>query len=251
MRLAGKVALVTGGSRGIGRAICLEYAKEGAKVAVNYTSHPGAADEVVALIKKRGGQARSYKADVSNKAEVDKMVAAAIKDFGRIDVLVNNAGVAPFVDFFDCDEETWDRTQAVNCKGIFLVSQAAARDMVKKGTKGKIVNVTSISGEKATSELQVPYCTSKGAANMLTKIMALALAKYGICVNAILPGTIETDINRDVLDSGTVRSDIEHATPLGCLGKTEHIAYAAVLLGSDESGWTTGSLLAIDGGFIA
>lgn len=251
MRLKDKVALVTGGSRGIGRAICLEYAKEGARVAVNYASRADAAEEVVGLIRSRGGEARAYKADVANKAEVDAMVEAVVKDFGRIDIVVNNAGVAPFVDFFECDEETWDRTQAVNCKGIFLVSQAAARHMVEKGIRGKIVNVTSISGVKATNPLQVPYCTSKGAANMLTKVMALALGKYGICVNAILPGTIETDINRDVLAQGTTRQDIERLTPLGCLGRTEHIAYAAVLLGSDESEWTTGALLVIDGGFIA
>lgn len=250
MRLEGKVALVTGGSRGIGRAICIEYAREGAKVAVNYASNAEAAEETVERITSEGGEAFAVRADVADKAQVDAMVKTVVDRFGRIDTLVNNAGVAPFVDFFDCDEATWDRTMAVNCKGIFLVSQAVARHMKQQGG-GHIVNVTSISGVKATNPLQVPYCTSKGGANMLTKVMAVALAPYNITVNAILPGTIETDINRDILNQEGVREGIVQATPLRSLGLPEHIAHAAVLLGSDESNWTTGSLLVVDGGFIA
>ena len=250
MRLAGKVALVTGGSRGIGRAVCVEYAREGATVAVNYASNSAAAEDTVGRITSEGGEAFAVQADVSDKAQVDAMVGSVIDRCGRIDTLVNNAGVGPFIDFFECDEETWDRTQAINCKGIFLVSQAVARHMRGHGG-GHIVNVTSISGLKATNPLQVPYCTSKGGANMLTKIMAVALAPYNITVNAILPGTIETDINRAILNEEGVREGIIDVTPLRALGLPEQIAHAAVLLGSDESNWTTGSLLVVDGGFIA
>jgi len=250
MRLEGMVALVTGGSRGIGRAICVEYAREGATVAVNYARNAAAADETVRRIAGEGGEAFAVQADVSDKAQVDAMVASVIDRCGRIDTLVNNAGVGPFVDFFECDEELWDRTQAVNCKGVFLVSQAVARHMREQGG-GHIVNVTSISGLKATNPLQVPYCTSKGGANMLTKIMAVALAPYNITVNAILPGTIETDINREILGEEGVREEILEVTPLRALGLPEHIAHAAVLLGCRESNWTTGSLLVVDGGFIA
>jgi len=249
MRLKDKIALITGGSRGIGRAISIEYAKEGARVAVNYVSHREAAEEVVKIIEDLGSEAIAVQADVSDKAQVERMVEEVMRKWGRIDILVNNAGIAPFVDFFDITEDIWDKTMAVNCKGIFLVSQAVARVMAKQGG-GKIVNVTSISGLKATNPLQVAYCTSKGAANMLTKIMALALAPYKINVNAILPGTVETDINRDILADPTVRNGIIEATPLKSLGLPEHIAYAAVYLGSDEANWTTGALLVVDGGFI-
>jgi len=250
MRLADKVAIVTGGSRGIGRAISLALAEEGAKVVVNYCSNKKAANEVIEKIKAKGQQAVSIKADVSKKKEIDEMVSSAVKKFGRIDILVNNAGVGPFVDFFDVTEEIWDEVHAINTKGIFFTSQAVARVMVDKKIKGRIINITSISGEKATNPLQVPYCTSKGGANMLTKIMALALSPYKITVNAILPGTIETDINREVLSDDKVRDGIIELTPLKCLGEAEDIAEAVIYFASNESKWTTGSLLPIDGGFI-
>lgn len=250
MRVENKVAIVTGGSRGIGRAVSLALAKEGAKVVVNYRTNEKAADEVIEKIKAKGQQAISIKADVSKKREIDEMVSLVVKKFGKIDILVNNAGVAHFVDFFDVTEEMWDKVHSINTKAIFFMSQAVAREMVDKKIKGKIINITSISGEKATNPLQVPYCTSKGGANMLTKIMALALSPYKITVNAILPGTIETDINREVLSDDKLRNRIIEITPLKCLGEPEDIAEAVIYFASDESKWTTGSLLPIDGGFI-
>lgn len=249
MRLKDKVAIVTGGSRGIGRAISLGMAREGAKVVVNCVSNEVAACEVVDMIRNEGGEAIAYRAHVASKPEVEGMVKAVVEKYGRIDILVNNAGVAKFIDFFETTEEDWDWHQNTNCKGIFLTSQAVAREMVKTGG-GRIVNVTSISGEKATNPLQVAYCTSKGGANMLTKIMALALAPYNITVNAVLPGTIETDINRDVLADPKVRQSIIEATPLKCLGQPEDVVGAVILLASDESKWTTGALLVVDGGFM-
>jgi 3-oxoacyl-[acyl-carrier protein] reductase len=249
MRLQGKRCIVTGGSRGIGRGIALAMANEGAKVAINYTSNQSAARQVVELIAGAGGTAMMVKADVSNKVEVDAMVAEVERAWGGIDVLVNNAGVCHFLDFFEVTEEEWDFHQNINCKGVFLASQAAARVMRARGG-GRIVNVTSISGEKATNARQVPYCTSKGGANMLTQVMALALAPHGITVNAVLPGTIKTDINRDILESGGVERSICEATPLGCLGLPEHIAEAVIYFAGDQSGWTTGALLPVDGGFM-
>ena len=249
MRLKDKVAIVTGGSRGIGRAVALGMAWEGAKVVVNYVANDAAASEVVEMIRKSGGEAMAFKAHVGSKPDVEAMAKAVVDKYGRIDILVNNAGVAAFIDFFETTEEDWDWHQNTNCKGIFLTSQAVAREMVKTGG-GRIVNVTSISGEKATNPLQVAYCTSKGGANMLTKVMALALAPYNITVNAILPGTIETDINRDVLADPKARNAIIESTPLKCLGEPDDVVGAVVLLASDESKWTTGTFIVIDGGFM-
>lgn len=249
MRLKDKVAIVTGGSRGIGRAIALKMAAEGAKVVVNYVSNDAAANEAVEMIRNSGAEAMAFKANVGSKADVEAMAKAVVEEYGRIDALVNNAGVAAFIDFFETTEEDWDWHQNTNCKGIFLASQAVAREMVKTGG-GRIVNVTSISGEKATNPLQVAYCASKGGANMLTKIMALALAPYNITVNAVLPGTIETDINRDILNQPGARDSIVEATPLRSLGEPEDIAGAVVLLASDESKWTTGTFIVVDGGFM-
>ncbi|HUV05549.1 MAG TPA: 3-oxoacyl-ACP reductase family protein [Armatimonadota bacterium] len=249
MRLKDKVAIVTGGSRGIGRAIALGMAREGAKVVVNYVANDAAANEVVEMIRKSGGEAMAFKAHVASKPAVEAMAKAVVDKYGRIDILVNNAGVAAFIDFFETTEEAWDWHQNTNCKGIFLASQAVAREMVKTGG-GRIINVTSISGEKATNPLQVAYCTSKGGANMLSKVMALALAPYNITVNAVLPGTIETDINRDVLADPKARNAIIENTPLKCLGEPEDIVGAVMLLASDESKWTTGTFIVVDGGFI-
>jgi NAD(P)-dependent dehydrogenase (short-subunit alcohol dehydrogenase family) len=253
MKLKGKVAVVTGGAGGIGSAICLALAREGANVVINYYSKldQKSANIIVEKIKAMGREAISVKADVTKKKEIDNMISTAVKKFGKIDILVNVAGICPFVDFFSITEKIWDRVFAVNTKSIFFVSQAAAKVMIDKKIKGRIINITSISGEKATSPLQIPYCASKGAANMLTKVMAVALAPYNITVNAVLPGTIETNINKKVLADKKVRDSIIKATPLKCLGETQDIAEAVMYFASDEAKWTTGSLLVVDGGFIA
>jgi len=248
--LKDKVALVTGGSRGIGRAISLALAQEGATVVVNYVTHCKAAKKVVEEIIRKGGKAIDIKADVSKKKEVENMIKTIINKLGQINILINNAGVGPFVKFFDITEELWDWTQNVNTKGIFLVSQAVAREMIKIGG-GKIINITSISGEKVTSEFQVPYCVSKAGANMLTKAMAVALAPYKINVNAILPGTIATDINRESLADKKTKERIINQTPLKSIGKPKDIVGAVILFASREANWITGALLSIDGGFMA
>ncbi len=249
-RLKDKVTLVTGGSRGIGKAISLALAQEGARVVVNYVTHDEAAKETVEKIIQKGAEAIAIKADVSKKKEVEAMIKAVISHFARIDVLINNAGVAPFMKFFDITEKLWDWTQNINTKGIFLVSQAAAKEMIKRGG-GKIINITSISGVKVTSELQVPYCVSKAGANMLTRAMAVALAPYKINVNAILAGTIATDMNRENLADKKIREKIINQTPLKSIGKPQDIVGAVILLASEEANWITGSLLTVDGGFIA
>jgi len=250
-RLDGKVIIITGSTRGIGRACALLCAKNGAKVVVNGRSDNDAMKECLSMIEEIGGEAVGIAADVSSRPDVERLVNETVEKYGTVDGLVNNAGVAPFVDFLEMDDETWDWTQTVNVKGLYLTTQTVARVMVKQKKPGRICNVTSISGVKATDPLQVPYCTSKGAANMLTRISAVALAEYNITVNAILPGTIETDLNRDILNEGGVRQSIVEATPLRCLGDCDDIGHAVVYFMSDESKWVTGTCLPIDGGFIA
>lgn len=249
MRLAGKVAIVTGGSRGIGRRIAGGLAGEGAKVVICYAAQRTAADEVLAQIRAAGGEAIAVQADVSRKGDVERLVQTTLANHDRIDVLVNVAGIAHFVDFFQTTEQQWDEQFAVNARGMFLLSQAVARQMVKQGG-GKIVNVTSVSGEKADPQL-VAYCASKGAANMLTKAMAAALGPYNIEVNAVLPGTTVTDMNRARLKDARLSESITALTPLGRLGRPDDLVGAVLYLASPEADWTTGALLVVDGGFLA
>lgn len=249
-RLEGKSIIVTGSSRGIGRACALRCAEAGARVTAHGRTASDALERTVAAIRAAGGSAVGVAGDVSVKADVERIVAQAVDAFGVPDGLVNNAGIGPFVDFLEVSEERWDTIMAVNAKGPFLMTQCVARRMIAAGRGGSICNVTSISGLKATDPRQVPYCTSKGAANMFTRVAALALAPHGITVNAVLPGTIETDINRDVLADAAVSRAIIEATPLGRLGGVDDVAHAVVYLLSDESRWVTGALLAVDGGFI-
>lgn len=250
MRLRDKVIVATGGSRGIGRSCSIRCAEAGAKVVVNYARNAGAAQDTLAAIREAGHDAIAVQADVSKRSDVKRLLSEAIGQYGRVTGLINNAGVAPFVDFMEINEATWDNTFEANVKALYLTTQAAAMEMIQAGHGGRICNITSISGLKATDPLQVPYCSFKGAANMFTKIAALALARYNITVNAILPGTIETDLNREVLSTDGVRERIESSTPLRCLGQVDDIGHAAVYFMSDESRWVTGTLLPIDGGFI-
>ena len=250
-RLEGKTIIVTGSSRGIGKACAIRCAEAGASVAVHGRTVTEALENTVAAIKAAGGSAIAVAGDVSKKTDAEHIVGETMAAFGAIDGLVNNAGIGPFIDFMEVTEEQWDSIMAINAKGPFLMTQCVAATMIEAGRPGRILNVTSISGAKATNPLQVPYCTSKGAANMFTKVAALALGKHGITVNAILPGTIETDMSRDFLSEEGVSGSIVVATPLGRLGDVDDIGRAVVYFMSDESKWVTGALLAIDGGFIA
>jgi len=249
-RLENKTIIVTGSSRGIGKACAIQCAKNGANVAVHGRSVTDAFNNTITEIEALGAKVIGVTGDVSCKADAERIVKEVVEKFGKIDGLVNNAGICPFANFTETTEEEWDKTMNVNAKGPFLMTQAVAKTMISSKIAGRICNVTSISGVKATSPLQVAYCSSKGAANMLTKITALALAEHNITVNAILPGTIETDINRDILADEEITKGIIDATPLKCLGDTDDIAHAVVYFMSDESKWVTGTLMAIDGGFI-
>jgi len=249
-RLEGKVALVTGASRGIGRAIALRLAQEGASVAVNHPGEAKEALEVVRLIRSRGGKAVSVRADTAHKRQVDRMVARVIERFGRIDILVNNAGICPFAEFLDITEETWDRTHDVNLRGVFLCSQAVARHMVERGTRGRIISISS-TASYVGGIIQAHYCPTKAGVNLLMRSMATALGPHGITCNSVLPGTVLTDMNRVFLvDPDHRRQTIEHI-PLGRLGEPDDIAGVVAFLASDDARYMSGAELLVDGGALA
>lgn len=249
MRLKDKVAIVTGGSRGIGRAVALRLGAEGTKVAVVH-QRGASGEEVVQLIRQAGGTALTVHCDVSDGQQVQAMVARVVQVWGTIDILVNNAAVCPFKPFLEIPETMWQDVLDVNLKGYFLCSQAVARVMVERSVRGRIIAVSSISAEFGGSQ-QAHYCASKAGINLLVKSMAISLGPYGITCNAVLPGTVETDINRDQLADPEVRDYWSRRAPLGRVGVPEDITGPVVFFASDDSAWCTGSLLIVDGGVSA
>jgi NAD(P)-dependent dehydrogenase (short-subunit alcohol dehydrogenase family) len=242
-RLAGRVAIVTGAARGIGLAIATRFADEGASVVMADIAADALADAAAGV-----PGAEAVVADVSRKADVARLVGAAAARAGRIDVLVNNAGITHACDFLDLEEADFDRVLAVNLKSMFLCGQAVARHMVANGVRGAIVNLSSVNAVMAIAN-QVPYTVSKGGVNQLTKVMSLALAPHGIRVNGIGPGTIATEMARAaVLGSEEGRRRILSRTPLGRLGEPEEVASIAAFLASDDASYLTGQTIYPDGG---
>ena len=242
MKLANKTALVTGASQGIGLACAQRLVREGARVML-----ADVRPEVAAAAEALGDAARFMVADVSQKSDVDALFAATIEAFGHLDILVNNAGVTHAADFLDLTEEDFDRVLRINLKSMFLCSQAAARDMVKRKS-GCIINMSSVNAELVIPN-QVPYVVSKGGVNQLTRVAAVSLAQHGIRVNAIGPGTILTELARQaVLGSPEARHTILSRTPLGRCGEPEEVAAIAAFLASDDASYMTGQTLYADGG---
>jgi L-rhamnose 1-dehydrogenase len=246
MRLQNKVAIVTGATRGIGRAIAMRFGQEGACVAV-IGRNEEKGTETVRHIEAEGSQGLFVHTDVSDSASVQAMVEAVVQRWGRIDILVNNAAICPFMGFLEMPEDLWDEVLDVNLKGYFLCSQAVARVMVEQGVKGRIIAVSSISAEFGGSQ-QAHYCASKAGINLLVKSMAISLGPHGITCNAVLPGTVETDINREALSDPEVRDYWVKRGPIGGLGQPEDIAGPVLFFASDDSAWCTGSTLVVDGG---
>ncbi len=246
MKLEGQVALVTGGSRSIGRAVALAFAREGAAVAVNYVSHAEEAQSAVREIEKQGRRALAVRADTSQRAQVQAMVDEVTMRLGPIDVLINNAGVQKRVFFLELDEADWDWMLGVNLKGYFLVGQAVAARMKARG-RGKIINVSSEAAGFPAPRMTA-YCVSKAGVAMLTKCMALELAPYGIRVNALAPGLTRTDINRKDLEDETFLKVRLTRIPLGRVMAPEDLVGAAIFLASADSDMMTGMTLQVDGG---
>ncbi|MGZ9586063.1 SDR family NAD(P)-dependent oxidoreductase [Paenibacillus marinisediminis] len=248
-RLDSKIALVTGGSRGIGEAIVYRLAEEGADVVINYFSSKSteAAEKVKAAVEAMGRRAYIVKADVGVSEQVHAMFDKVEAEFGQVDILVNNAGIAPFEPFLQVSEETWDRTYNTNVKSIFLCSQRAAKGMVKR-RNGKIVNVLSTASLVVTSPVIPHYQSSKAAAHMLTKGMAIELGPYNINVNGVGPSTVDTDMCTDYLADPKIRELEVQANPMKRLGTAKQIGDAVVFLASEEAMQVNGHLLMVDGG---
>lgn len=244
--LDGKLALVTGSSRGIGRAIAINLAKAGADVILHCRSNVEKCRETMKEIKNYGGRCDVITADTSNPEEIGEMYGYVSEKYGYLDILVNNAAVLTRKPFLELTVEEWNQLMETNARGYFLNMQKAAKLMIARG-KGRIINISSISQYEAAVG-RTHYCASKGAIKMLTKSSALELAPYQITVNAILPGSIHTDFNNDVLSDEEFYRQCEAGIPLGRLGKPEDIAGAAVFLASEEASYITGAEILIDGG---
>mmetsp|Transcript_104961 Transcript_104961/g.182442 ORF Transcript_104961/g.182442 Transcript_104961/m.182442 type:complete len:292 (-) Transcript_104961:112-987(-) len=248
-RLEGKVAIVTGSSKGIGKAIAIRFAKEGAKVAVNYMSDPKGGEDTVAKCKEVGGEgcAICVQADLGKVADCKKLVAETVKAFGAVSVLVNNAGKEIHDDVWDVKEKDYDRVLDINMKGVFFCTQAVVQEMVREKRKGAIVNISSVHEDLPFPGFS-PYCMSKGGMKMFTRNLSIELAPNGISINNIAPGAIETPINASVLKEPAKLAALLENIPLQRLGQPSDISSCAVYLASDEASYCTGSTIVVDGG---
>ena len=249
MRLKDKVAIVTGAATGIGQAIAVRFAQEGAAVVIDYIGPPEAASATEQRIASFGGRAIAVSSDVSQPIQVQALVDRALEEFGRLDIVVNNAGIEKKIAFVDYPLEEVRKILDVNLLGPFLVSQAAARQMIKQGQGGRIINVSSVH-EELPMPLNAPYCVSKGGLRMLTRTIAVELAKDGITANNIGPGAIYTPIDADIQANPEAEKALLAAIPLSRWGKPEEVAGLAVFLASDEAAYVTGSTYFIDGGML-
>ncbi len=247
MRLAGRAAVVTGSSRGVGRNIALAYAKEGADVLVNYTSSEGPAFEVVDQIKGLGRKSVAVKADVAVKAEVENMMDTAKQEFGRLDIVVNNAGFTRPAMLMKMTEEEWDAVVDAHLKGPFLCVQAASK-YFKEQQYGKVINVSSVAGLVGTVG-QVNYSAAKGGILSFTKSVARELARYNVCANVISLGIVETDMTEKIRKDEKLKEIYMNRILMKRFGTADDISPAFVFLASTESDYVTGQVLCVDGGY--
>ncbi len=247
MRLRNKVAVVTGSSSGIGEAIALAFAEEGAAVVVNYRGHPDAAQGVVEKIEGAGGRGLAVQADVSKPGDVEALIRATVEEFARLDVMVNNAGMERKMPFLETPFDVWEQTIAVNLTGPWLGCQGAAKQMVEGGEGGRIINVSSVH-EDLPMPTNSPYCAAKGGVRMLARTLAVELAPHGITVNNIAPGAIDTPMDAPLKEHPEEMRALLSEIPLGRMGRPEEVAQMAVYLASDAAAYVTGSTFFIDGG---
>ncbi len=249
MRLLNKVAIVTGAATGIGQAIAIRFAQEGAPVVVDYVGSPDAPNKTEDAIKAFGGRSIAVECDISKPDEVENLIGRTIQEFGRIDILVNNAGVEKKAAFVDYPIEELQKILAVNLAGPFITSQSAARQMIKQGQGGRIINISSVH-EDLPMPTNAAYCASKGGLRMLMRTIAVELAKDNITVNNIGPGAVYTPIDADIEAKPEIEKLLMGEIPLNRWGKPEEIAGLAVYLASDEAAYVTGSTYFIDGGML-
>jgi glucose 1-dehydrogenase len=241
------VALVTGSSKGIGRGIAERFAREGADVVINYNSDPAGAGEAVREAAAHGVRAVAIQGDLGTVAGVRSLVEQAIQQMGRLDVLVNNAGVEKHAAFWEVTEADYDAVLNVNLKGVFFATQAFVQHLRSSGRTGRVVNISSVHEELPFPNFAA-YCASKGGLRMLTRNLAVELGPLGITVNSIAPGAIATPINTKLLNDPVKLRSLTEQIPLGRLGRPEDVAGLAVFLASDEARYVTGSTYVVDGG---
>ena len=248
-RLAGKSALVTGSSQGIGAAVAERLAQEGADVVVNYHSHPEGADEVVQRIRALGRTSMSIGADLSHIGQIQCLVQESVRALGKLDILVNNAGVEKNADFLAVTEADYDLIMNVNLKGVFFATQAFVRHLMETRRPGRIINMSSVHEELPFPHF-APYCMSKGGVKMMTRDLAIELAPLGITINSIAPGAIETPINSKLLHDPAKLKALLDNIPLRRLGKPEEVAGIAAFMASSDADYITGSTVFADGGLL-
>jgi glucose 1-dehydrogenase len=246
-QLDSKVAIVTGADSGIGRAIAIQFAQEGATVVVNYAHAQDKAQQVQQIIEQNKGNALVIQADVGQYQQAMGLIQQTVEHFNRLDIMVNNAGMEIHSPFVDVTEEMFDRVMSVDLKGAFFCAQAAAREMIKRNTPGRIINISSVHEDLAMPQ-NVPYCCAKGGIRMLTHTICLELAPYNITVNNIAPGAIHTPIDADVEADPEKLAALLKEIPLHRMGQPEEIAKLALYLASDSASYVTGSTYIIDGG---
>ena len=244
--LTGKAALVTGGSRGIGRAIVLRLAEQGADICFSYKGNAAAAEETIGEVTRRGRRALAHQADVTDPAAAEGLVKACLDEFGKVDILVNNAGITRDDLIMRMSVEAWRDVLETNLFGAFWTLKAVTRPMLR-AKSGRIINITSVSGQ-AGQMGQANYSSAKAGLIGLTKAAARELGSRGITVNAVAPGFVLTELTAGLADD--LKAQIVERTPLGRFGTTEEVAYAVCFLASDEAAYITGQVLAVDGGLV-
>lgn len=249
MSLKGKVAIVTGGNSGIGAAIVLGLARQGANIVIDYVAHPEATDELEKQVAALGDQSIGVDADVSQVAEVQKLVDAAVATFGRLDIMVNNAGVETRTSILDTTEEQYDKVLRINLKSAFFCTQIVAQQMIKQGGGGRIINITSIH-EDWPMPGNIPYCLTKGGMRMLTRTAAAELARYNILVVGVAPGAVATPINLVTMRDPVAMQRLNDAIPLGRMAKPEEIANVVAFLAGDGASYVTATTVVVDGGMM-
>jgi glucose 1-dehydrogenase len=247
MKLEGKVALVTGSSQGIGAAIAVRLAQEGADIVVNYHSHPEEADTVKQQIEAAGRKAIAVGADLGNVASINQLIADSVAGMGQIDLLVNNAGVEKNASFWDVTEHDYDFVLNTNLKGPFFATQAFVKHLQSRKAPGKIINISSVHEDLPFPHFTA-YCASKGGLKMMTRNLSIELAPFGITINNIAPGAIETPINTALLNDPAKLGALLSNIPLNRLGKPNDVSSAVAFLASSDADYITGTTLVIDGG---
>lgn len=249
MSLKDKVAIVTGGNSGIGMAIVLELAREGASVVIDYVAHPEATEDLERQVKALGDRVIGVKADVSKVEELQTLLAAAVKEFGRVDIMVNNAGIETRTSILDTTEEQYEKVLAINLKSAFFGTQLAAQQMIKQGGSGRIINISSVH-EDWPMPGNTPYCLSKGGMRMLTRTAGVELAPHNILVVGVGPGAVATPINLTTLNNPALLKKLDDAIPLGRLAKPEEIAKVVAFLAGDGASYLTATTIFADGGIM-